>query len=66
MEASYLTRGVSWSTDYVLQLDPRGERAGLQAWVSIDNRSGGAFADARLLLVAGEINQVASRSRRRG
>ncbi|MHB8080300.1 MAG: DUF4139 domain-containing protein [Candidatus Krumholzibacteriia bacterium] len=58
VEASYLTHGVSWSTDYVLQLDPKGERAGLQAWVSIDNRSGGAFADARLLLVAGEINQV--------
>jgi hypothetical protein len=58
VEASYLTRGVSWSTDYVLQLDARGERAGLQAWVSIDNRSGGAFGDARLLLVAGEINQV--------
>jgi hypothetical protein len=58
VEASYLTRGVSWSTDYVLQLDARGERAGLQAWVSIDNRSGGAFADARLLLVAGDINQV--------
>ncbi len=58
VEASYLTRGVSWSTDYVLQLDARGERAGLQAWVSIDNRSGGAFGDARLLLVAGEISQV--------
>ncbi len=58
VEASYLTRGVSWSTDYVLQLDPKGERAGLQAWVSIDNRSGGAYGDARLLLVAGEINQV--------
>lgn len=59
LEASYVTRGLSWQADYVLQLDEAGRRADLQAWVSVDNRSGGAFADARLLLVAGDINQVA-------
>jgi hypothetical protein len=58
IEASYLTRGVSWSADYVLQLDRSGERASLQAWVSLDNRCGASFADARLLLVAGEIHQA--------
>ncbi len=58
LEASYLTRGVSWSADYVLQLDQQGERAGLQAWVSIDNQCGATFEGARLLLVAGTINQV--------
>ncbi len=56
IEASYLTRGVSWSADYVLQLDRSGERADLQAWVSLDNRCGTSFADARLMLVAGEIH----------
>lgn len=59
VEASYLTRGISWSADYVLQLDAKGQRAGLQAWVSVDNRCGATFADARLLLVAGEIHQAA-------
>jgi hypothetical protein len=59
VEASYLTRGMSWQADYVLQLDEAGRRGDLQAWVSVDNRSGGSFDGARLLLVAGDINQVA-------
>lgn len=62
LEASYVTHGLSWQADYVLQLDAAGQRADLQAWVSVDNRSGGAFNDARLLLVAGDINQVAPKA----
>jgi hypothetical protein len=58
IEASYLTRGLSWSADYVLQLNPRGDLADLQAWVSLDNRCGSSFADARIYLVAGEIHQA--------
>jgi hypothetical protein len=56
--ASYLTSGLSWSADYVLQLDPAGERGELRSWVSLDNRTGAAFRDARLQLVAGEINRA--------
>ncbi len=59
LEASYVTHGMSWQADYVLQLDAAGQRGDLQAWVSVDNRSGGAFNDAKLLLVAGDVNQVA-------
>ncbi len=59
LEASYVTHGMSWQADYVLQLDAAGQRGDLQAWVSVDNRSGGAFEDAKLLLVAGDVNQVA-------
>lgn len=55
---SYLTRGFSWKAEYVLDLNPAGERADLQAWVSVDNRSGAGFTDARLLLVAGDIHRV--------
>jgi hypothetical protein len=58
LEASYVTHGMSWQADYVLQLDEAGKRADLQAWVSVDNRSGGSFEGARLLLVAGDVNQV--------
>jgi hypothetical protein len=58
IEASYVTHGMSWQADYVLQLDEAGKRADLQAWVSVDNRSGGAFEGARLLLVAGDVNQA--------
>jgi len=58
VETSYLTGGFSWHADYVLQLDEKGEKAGLQAWVTVENRTGASYRDANLLLVAGDINQA--------
>lgn len=58
LEASYLTGGLGWEADYVLQLNETGDRADLQAWVTVNNRSGAVFEDANLLLVAGDLNQV--------
>jgi hypothetical protein len=58
VETSYLTGGISWQSDYVLQLDEKGEEAGLQAWVTVDNRTGASFREANLLLVAGDINKA--------
>ncbi|MCK9995319.1 MAG: DUF4139 domain-containing protein [Candidatus Krumholzibacteria bacterium] len=58
VETSYLTGGFSWHADYVLQLDEEGEKAGLQAWVTVENRTGASYRDANLLLVAGDLNQV--------
>ncbi len=59
VETSYLAGGMNWHCDYVLQLDRAGRKAGLQAWVSLDNRSGAGFRDANLMLVAGDINRAA-------
>ncbi|MBU8869472.1 MAG: DUF4139 domain-containing protein [Gemmatimonadales bacterium] len=59
IETTYLTGGFSWHTDYVLQLDEAGERADLQAWVTVQNLTGASFEDANLLLVAGDLNRVA-------
>jgi hypothetical protein len=58
VETSYLTGGFSWNADYVLQLDPAGQEAGLQAWVTVENRTGASYREANLLLVAGDINQA--------
>lgn len=58
LDVSYLTGGLSWSADYVLQLTPDGEQADLRGWVTVENRSGADYADATLQLVAGEIRQV--------
>ncbi len=58
IDASYLTSGLSWAADYVLQLNPAGTQGDLQAWVSLDNRSGATYADATLMLVAGEIHRA--------
>jgi len=64
LDVSYLTGGMSWKADYVLQLDAAGRNADLKGWVTVENRSGAGFADATLQLVAGDINQVRPRGRR--
>ncbi len=58
LEALYLTNGMTWRADYVLLLAPGEDRAGLTGWVTLDNRSGATFRDARLKLVAGDVNRV--------
>jgi hypothetical protein len=58
LDVSYLTGGLSWSADYVLQLTPDGEQADLRGWVTVENRSGADYVDVTLQLVAGEIQQV--------
>jgi len=58
VEASYLTGGLNWHCDYVLQLDRAGTSAGMQAWVTLDNQCGTGFDGATLQLVAGDINRA--------
>ncbi len=58
LDVSYLTSGLSWNADYVLQLDAAGTKADLKGWVTVENRSGAGFSEARLQLVAGDINIV--------
>ena len=58
LELSYLTSGLTWSTDYVAQLSADEKSLELSAWVTLDNRSGSSYRDARLQLVAGEVNRV--------
>ncbi|MFB3909314.1 MAG: DUF4139 domain-containing protein [Candidatus Eisenbacteria bacterium] len=58
VEMSYLTTGVSWHAEYVALTNEDDTRADLAAWVSVDNRSGASYPDARLQLIAGEVNRV--------
>jgi hypothetical protein len=58
-EFSYLTGGLSWHADYVVQYDTDAARMDLTAWATITNTTGIAFKDARLRLVAGDVNRAA-------
>lgn len=58
LEALYLTNGLNWKSDYVLVLNEQDTRADLSGWVTIDNKSGAAYPQARLKLVAGDIHRV--------
>jgi len=58
VEASYLTNGMNWQSDYVLVLDADDVHGDLQGWVTLVNTSGVGFENARLQLVAGNLNRV--------
>lgn len=57
-ELTYLTSGISWHAEYVAVIGKADKRLDLSGWVSIDNRSGATYKDARLKLVAGDVNLV--------
>ncbi|MDH5769377.1 MAG: DUF4139 domain-containing protein [Nitrospirota bacterium] len=58
VEASYLTNGINWRADYVVTLNEKDDKADLSGWVTIDNKSGTTYKDAKLKLVAGDVNRV--------
>src|SRR5574341_672094 len=58
IEASYLTNGINWRSDYVVTLNDRDDKADLSGWVTIDNHSGATYRNAMLKLVAGDVNRV--------
>lgn len=60
LELSYLTGGISWRADYVANLTTDGQHMDLSGWVTLTNRSGAAYTDATLQLVAGTVNRVRS------
>lgn len=58
VEASYLTNGINWRADYVVTLNDKDDRADISGWVTIDNKSGTTYKNAKLKLVAGDVNRV--------
>jgi hypothetical protein len=58
VEASYLTNGITWRADYVMALNENDSKSDLTGWVTIDNKSGAAYQNATLKLVAGDVNRV--------
>ena len=57
-QVSYLTNGMSWTAGYVLQLDASGKTGDLKGWVNLANQSGATYRQAKLKLLAGEVNRV--------
>jgi hypothetical protein len=58
VEASYLAGNLAWNADYVLTVARDDKSADLDGWVTLKNGSGTAFNNARLQLVAGDLNRV--------
>lgn len=58
VKLDYLTTGLSWSADYVAQLDANEKLMNLNGFVTLTNHSGTDYNNANLQLVAGEINTL--------
>ena len=59
-QLSYLTRGLSWEASYNLVAPEEGEEVTVSGWITANNRSGTAFEDAKLKLIAGDVNMTES------
>jgi hypothetical protein len=58
VELSYLTGGLGWKVDYVAELNDKEDKLDLSGWVTLTNTSGASYKNAKLQLVAGDVNRV--------
>lgn len=58
VEVSYLTNSINWKSDYVMVLHEDDDAASLTGWVTLTNQAGTAYENARLQLVAGDVQRV--------
>lgn len=58
IELSYLTGGLGWKADYVAELNDKEDKLDLSGWVTLTNTSGASYKNAKLQLVAGDVNRV--------
>lgn len=58
IRTTYQTGGITWRSDYNLVLNPTDTQADLGAWVTLMNLSGAAYENARLKLIAGDVQRV--------
>lgn len=58
VELSYLTGGLAWHAEYVAVSDEKDTQMDLSAWVSLENSSGATYPDAKLQLIAGDVQRV--------
>ncbi|HTP68164.1 MAG TPA: DUF4139 domain-containing protein [Dongiaceae bacterium] len=65
IETSYLAGNLSWNADYVLTVGRDDKAADLDGWVTLVNNSGTAFHNAKLQLVAGDLNRLPARDQYR-
>jgi hypothetical protein len=57
-EFSYVTSQMTWNADYNLVAPEQGDVIDMVGWVGIRNSSGKTFDNARIKLMAGELNKL--------
>ncbi|MGA2144756.1 MAG: hypothetical protein ABSH49_07325 [Bryobacteraceae bacterium] len=57
-ELSYVSGGLSWTSDYNIVAPETGDTLDLVGWVTLDNQSGKAFEHAHIKLMAGDVSKL--------
>jgi hypothetical protein len=57
-QVTYQTGSLTWRADYNVTVNPTDDAADIGAWVTIMNQSGAAYPDAKLKLVAGDVQRI--------
>ena len=57
-QITYTTGSINWKADYTAILNGDDTALDFNGWVTIDNRSGAAYKDAKIKLIAGDVRRV--------
>lgn len=57
-EVSYVTEGFTWESDYNLVAPDKGDTVDLLGWITMNNQSGKTFENAKIKLMAGDVNKI--------
>ncbi|MFH1017750.1 MAG: hypothetical protein V1798_06145 [Pseudomonadota bacterium] len=57
-ELAYVTGGMKWEATYNILAPPKGSVLDLIGWVTVDNQSGKRFDEAKVKLIAGDVNKI--------
>lgn len=63
IDLKYLTTGISWKSDYVLDL--KKESLDLTGWITVNNHSGVSYTNAAITCLAGKVHRAQERPIRR-
>ncbi|MEA1994379.1 MAG: DUF4139 domain-containing protein [Euryarchaeota archaeon] len=58
IQLSYITSGLNWKADYVAVVNNDDSALDLTSWVTLDNRTGASYKNAKLKLIAGDVHRV--------
>lgn len=58
-ELGYITGGMSWEASYNVVAPEKGDELDIIGWVTMDNQSGRDFENAKIKLMAGDVNKMA-------
>jgi len=61
-EVGYITGGFDWSASYNLVSPEKGDIVDLVGWITMNNNSGKTFENAKIKLMAGDVNKIQSQN----